>query len=1361
MANQDARWAAPSLTRHKPVLLALTAVALGCTFYYIRDQLWPSYQPKKGGLHRSNARRQRPHPQQLQRPEYRRIYDRILSESRHCRDVPWGSVPVSLDFLTDTAANETIYGHHIYSFSAGFSTNFRLQRRLPNIDELLGEPSIQGEAFSVRRELEESFLMFYFWRHLSPSPISEEQRAVIISELEGDGFSVESVEKTLEWHHTDSLTAKIETWLQEQDRRVEVRNAQRPMGTESDAAGEALARIRGAQTVLHSESENQRERDGATDPGPEASKEGQNLLNLLYRIAEEQARKDGYVHRRVTCNSCNVMPIRGIRYSCANCLDYDLCEQCEAMQIHPKTHLFYKIRIPAPFLGNTRQPEPVWYPGKPTSVIRNLSKDALTRICQETGYQSPEVEALWEQFRCLAATDWPDDPGGYNLAIDRRTFDKCFVPNTSIRPPPPNLLYDRIFSFYDRNKDGLIGFVEFIKAVASLTRKTPEERSNHIFIGYDINNDGFVDRKDFLRMFSAYYAATKELTRDIVARMDEEEVPENGAREVVLGNRPISSAFNGDILRENRGPLDGKVRDNFGDYRVCDDKGTVDEQDYDVAEADETIGDAAEAAAFGRVRPRNMIGNMDPSFLYTSPWPPEFVIEEDIEKVLPVKISPEEVTGLGVQMTIRRVAHGRIAKDHQKRQFVRRKAIRERRIRQNFHLESGNSKLQPDVSGTIYVERGPVSQPDLTLHKKFRRLRGKRFYNDFRGDLAARIAELQWPVDSPLELADQVLQMLILGWTCRAIQADFSLYGSALDESSKLVSIICEEFEQTLEESEPDPSAEKPSQSLPSPRRSRSSSKVRFQDAVEADEEHESRSVTSMSSRSIPVNERWGGFELPEPEKDVGREILYQVTQEAFNELLDTIFRLREDLALAIQRTKSVREKCRPLIILTIKDPWAIKRQFDMYQRRWRRELYATMDPGVGERPDEAENYYIFLTRSRLIRHRTRMGLTTGDPFTEEKCPRCAEKGEKKWIMLGKYCPGHCGYLSRGRKDAPTKVERCPRCAESGKEEYIGGERGFEFCVKCSMPSTAVIKERAKLWSIISHGAPLPDIRETSNNAGKEEPRSENQSVNQGDGILQIEAAHASENFREAFRMPETPSTGQSPIQKPLDTLLEEASYEAIPDLCSSSPLDPTLPQNRPTDSSPPRSRPNNRPENHNQTPLNHAADSEDDATNVEDAVTAVEDDAKDIQDDAADSGDGAANNKDDASDVEDAAADNEDDAAEPEYNTEDDVVSDESNGTSYRNSITSDSDSVSEGNARIVRDKYGIRLDEHLEGDPLYSAEPDRLIWYAILDMIEHEDEERGGPGRLNFEEFEEIMKGHKGSKLGFLDSWIEMANF
>ena len=86
------------------------------------------------------------------------------------------------------------------------------------------------------------------------------------------------------------------------------------------------------------------------------AKEGQHLLNLLFSIAEDQARKEGYIHRGITCNSCQTSPICGIRYKCANCVDYDVCERCEVRDDHNRTHLFIKIRIPMPPLTNPRAP---------------------------------------------------------------------------------------------------------------------------------------------------------------------------------------------------------------------------------------------------------------------------------------------------------------------------------------------------------------------------------------------------------------------------------------------------------------------------------------------------------------------------------------------------------------------------------------------------------------------------------------------------------------------------------------------------------------------------------------------------------------------------------------------------------------------------------------------------------------------------------------------------------------------------------------------------------------------------------------------------------------------------------------------
>jgi len=90
----------------------------------------------------------------------------------------------------------------------------------------------------------------------------------------------------------------------------------------------------------------------------------QSILNLLYNIAEDQAKKEGFVHRGITCNTCQTSPICGVRYKCANCVDYDICERCEAQDCHNRTHVFLKIMIPIPPLANPRTPcTNVLYPG--------------------------------------------------------------------------------------------------------------------------------------------------------------------------------------------------------------------------------------------------------------------------------------------------------------------------------------------------------------------------------------------------------------------------------------------------------------------------------------------------------------------------------------------------------------------------------------------------------------------------------------------------------------------------------------------------------------------------------------------------------------------------------------------------------------------------------------------------------------------------------------------------------------------------------------------------------------------------------------------------------------------------------------
>ena len=104
--------------------------------------------------------------------------------------------------------------------------------------------------------------------------------------------------------------------------------------------------------------------------------EEQTLYTLLYSFAQDQFRNQAIVHRSITCNHCQLSPVRGIRFKCSNCPDFDLCESCEALDVHVKTHVFLKIRIPVPPLANPRIPLcPRFYPGMDFTSSHPMSID--------------------------------------------------------------------------------------------------------------------------------------------------------------------------------------------------------------------------------------------------------------------------------------------------------------------------------------------------------------------------------------------------------------------------------------------------------------------------------------------------------------------------------------------------------------------------------------------------------------------------------------------------------------------------------------------------------------------------------------------------------------------------------------------------------------------------------------------------------------------------------------------------------------------------------------------------------------------------------------------------------------------------
>ncbi|BDD64117.1 hypothetical protein MPDQ_000538 [Monascus purpureus] len=808
-----------SLTRYRPFLYLFAGVAAAYALLYIHNNI---VQPRRRqpSLRRRNAIRR-----------HRR------NESDEVDLVNTPSFR-AINHLEQLERQNGVYGTFRIETEDGRRVESGL---LPSLlatrDQLMEEVGVpQAHAELIRQMMEDTFLESFLALDFPPShtiPEGTVERSYLSEQLQRRGISRAGIERALSRFNDDSNYGEELRRRRQNGERVTLSTSTFPDMTVP------LQTLDGGETVVDDQSVFSW-RDGNNDTSP--TREGQNLLNLLYHIAEDQARRDGYIHRGVTCNSCGAMPIQGIRYRCANCIDYDLCETCEAMQVHIKTHLFYKVRIPAPFLGNPRQSQPVWYPGKPTMLPRSLPRPLAKRLMKETGFENTELDALWDQFRCLANHEWVDDPNKLYMAIDRKTFDRCFVPNTSTRPPPPSLIYDRMFSFYDTNGDNLIGFEEFLKGLASFNNKSADERMRRIFRGYDLDSDGYVERKDFLRMFRAYYALSRELTRDMVAGM-EDDFLEGGARDVVLGSQPISSAFPGNIPSgEASRTGEGKRFNTEGDLEIVDHEGVLRQDGTDTGDQHAVVGDAAVRAQFGRERPmfpsamRMSTGyhaggvnghperlqdedaasesdaSASSSSVSSDHWSPaEHILEEDIVNALGAYVPLQEVTDPVDRARIGTVVYHRLHDDDQRRiEEARRQGIDERWRRRAFYIDEEDGVLAP-----------------------------------------------------------------------QGYQRD-----SDVDNSS--------DEDDSIDESHP-----------PSPR-SRSSSKVRFQDDLADD--YDVRSNPSTSSRSIPVGERWGGFEIPEVERDVGKEILYQVTQQGFNELLDMLFKPKEDLLMEVYRTRAERK---------------------------------------------------------------------------------------------------------------------------------------------------------------------------------------------------------------------------------------------------------------------------------------------------------------------------------------------------------------------------------------------------------------------------------------------------------------------
>jgi len=673
--------------------------------------------------------------------------------------------------------------------------------------------------------------------------------------------------------------------------------------SDADENANTIAPLADGATVA--EDQNTVEDDWWNDPASmPQQRAGQNIVSLLFRVSEDNARRNAYVHRGCACNACGIVPIRGIRYRCANCADFDLCETCESQGHHINTHIFYKVKIPAPPFG-PRQSQPVWYTGDPENCIRKLPKSVMAKLSKETGFERPELEAFWEQWTFMANTEWRDDPDELYLAMDRRTFERCLVPSGGYRHTAPNLIHDRMFAFYDTNNDDLIGFSEFLHGLSYRKRK---DKLKRIFEGFDMDRDGYVTRKDFLRIFRAYYVLYKQMHKDILEGLDDQVLGSTEVQQLVTGRQPLSGFFG----REGRvppargsRPLEGKVARD-GDMAVNgNDSRVVTEDKTDTADRNTILtslfhpdnkygghhrhnytGDDEMERASSPSEDSYMMayaelqeGAASPRYWNALLNPPVRI--EDLPSLLAGEprpgddlfVSHDEPEGNGTE------GDGPHAETHMTLDGGNTSGPANG---DNPSDEDGMPPLEPLPghswpSATNGAEPAELSRQSLAEHSR-KVAKSKQDRAIIRGKLLDRWRRRQFYLD------EEEGAVAPEGWA---------------PESNDPLGYRDPNWETTKTGRQQVP---------PSPR-SRASSKVRF---AEDTDDFDVRSNPSTSSRSVP--ERWGGIEIPDAERDAGKEILYQVTQQAYNELLDILFKKKEDDALGAAMTKVQREHYKELI---------------------------------------------------------------------------------------------------------------------------------------------------------------------------------------------------------------------------------------------------------------------------------------------------------------------------------------------------------------------------------------------------------------------------------------------------------------
>ncbi|NXX13920.1 EFCB1 protein, partial [Podargus strigoides] len=140
--------------------------------------------------------------------------------------------------------------------------------------------------------------------------------------------------------------------------------------------------------------------------------------------------------------------------------------------------------------------------------------DSLSRSAKH--FTKSEVECLVNLFDRLVAESSSRCAAG---GLGREAFQDSLHGAFGMAD---DMLRDRVFRTFDRDKDNCINVVEWVEGLSVFLRGTLEERIKYCFEVYDLNEDGYISKEEMFQML-----------KNSLLKHPSEEDPDEGIKDLV------------------------------------------------------------------------------------------------------------------------------------------------------------------------------------------------------------------------------------------------------------------------------------------------------------------------------------------------------------------------------------------------------------------------------------------------------------------------------------------------------------------------------------------------------------------------------------------------------------------------------------------------------------------------------------------------------------------------------------------------------------------------------------------------------------------------------------------------------------